>query len=266
MKHIFISGWSWSHWKDLIDRKIFLWLGEIPIIVRSNQTLCFPWSHAIITPIRVTSKIIENILNLSWDSVQIVNFAWVMATTPNNEFWRVSNIHCLFWPWVTNNLNAIVTKNKNEFSLLIENNLKNAWVNLIELSPDEHDKKMAIIQWLAHFCEILLWIYFRDRDEVVQLLSHWKTSDIVIEDMITLNPYSEKIIKELGFLIADGIELWDIFVSISSNWLNDLDIDTILTPNFKRVYNFFLKYKWFYIDNFNFNMNNLKQMIYFAKN
>ncbi|MDD2907386.1 MAG: prephenate dehydrogenase/arogenate dehydrogenase family protein [Candidatus Gracilibacteria bacterium] len=265
MKHIFIPGGFGSHGKDLINRGIFSGSDKLPIIVRSNQKIIFPGNYAIITPIKLTCTLIENILTLDSNSVQIVNFAGIMGTSPNVDG-RVTNIHCLFGPGVTENLNAIVTKNKNDFSLLVERNLENAGVNLIELSPAEHDKNMAIIQGLAHFCEILLGMYFKDNKDVINLLAQWKTSENVIEDMITLNPYFTIILEKILLGIKSGKDLAEIFLSLSLDNIDNDILSKIKTPNFQRVLYFFLTHKGFYIDDSNFIIDNLKSMISIARN
>lgn len=265
MNNIFIEWWFWNHWRDLISRDIFWW-AKLPILVWRNQFFLFPWNHAVITPIRITNEIIKNILSFWNDRTQIVNFSWIMWTSTWIDDARVTNIHCLFWPWVNTNLTAVVTEVKNDFSLKLERNLEKAGIKLLEMSPENHDEKMAIIQWLANFCEVILWFYFWNRLEVVDLLSKWQTNATVIEDMIFLNKYFDNIRENIYLLLNGWNDLSDIFLSISEKYLSDNDFKKLCTPNFLRVFDFFSKNKWFIINEYVDNSDNFLDMISIAKN
>lgn len=264
MKNTFIEWWLWNHWRDLISRNIFWW-DISPILVRRDQVFLFPWNHAIITPIRITNEIIKNILRYWNDKTLIVNFSWIMWTSSWIIDDRVTNIHCLFWPWVNTNLTAVVTEVKNEFSLKLEKNLEKSWIKLLELSPENHDEKMAIIQWLANFCEVILWFYFKNRPEVLELLSKWQTSENVIEDMVFLNKYFDNIRERVQLLLNEWNDLSDIFLSISNDYLKNDDFQKLCTPNFKRVFEFFSKNKWFIINKNSDNSVSFLDMMSIAK-
>ncbi|MDD3145354.1 MAG: hypothetical protein PHV23_04555 [Candidatus Gracilibacteria bacterium] len=265
MNNIFIEGGFGNHGRDLISRDIFGG-AKLPILVGRNQFFLFPGNHAVITPIRITNEIIKNILSFGNDRTQIVNFSGIMGTSTGIDDARVTNIHCLFGPGVNTNLTAVVTEVKNDFSLKLERNLEKAGIKLLEMSPENHDEKMAIIQGLANFCEVILGFYFGNRLEVVDLLSKWQTNATVIEDMIFLNKYFDNIRENIYLLLNGGNDLSDIFLSISEKYLSDNDFKKLCTPNFLRVFDFFSKNKGFIINEYVDNSDNFLDMISIAKN
>lgn len=240
MTNFFVPWWNWNHARDLINRWVFNGCGK-PIIVRSSQQLILPWYHAIFTPISTTKRVIWDIL---WarKEPKIINFAWIMQTSE----W-VPNIHCLFWPWKNQDLKAIVTDIKNDFSRKVENNLRELSIKIIELSPEEHDKKMAIIQALPHFCEILLYLFFEKNAEVKTLLNWWNTKPNIIIEMIKYNIFFEEIFNELNTYLKLWTDIADIFIYLSEKFLQKWDKEMFQTPNFKIVFDFFIHNHGFYL-------------------
>jgi hypothetical protein len=75
-----------------------------------------------------------------------------MSTSPNG----IHNLHFLFGPQATKNLSvATAWVLSNPWRALLDNAAKKS-MRIIETTREEHDKKMAIIQWLSHFLLVLL--------------------------------------------------------------------------------------------------------------
>lgn len=71
--------------------------------------------------------------------------------------------HPMFGPFVSSIAGQIFvltpeeeTKKDDRYKFLV-NYLKKSWAKVIESTPKEHDKMMAVVQWLTHFDMFVLW-------------------------------------------------------------------------------------------------------------
>lgn len=79
------------------------------------------------------------------------------------EWVLVIPTHPMFWPYVKTIASQIFVltpdekTSKDDRYEWLKNYLKSAWANVYETSPLEHDKMMAVIQWLTHFNLFTFW-------------------------------------------------------------------------------------------------------------
>ena len=72
--------------------------------------------------------------------------------------------HPMFWPstWIIDGqiiaLTPLSENDKQDLRYIyLKSLLKKLWAKIIEESPKEHDKMMAVVQWLTHFDMFVLW-------------------------------------------------------------------------------------------------------------
>lgn len=73
------------------------------------------------------------------------------------EWVLVIPTHPMFWPYISSIASKIIVltpeeKVKIDYRYVyLKDFLENSWATVIESSPLEHDKMMAVVQWLTHF-------------------------------------------------------------------------------------------------------------------
>lgn len=72
--------------------------------------------------------------------------------------------HPMFWPstwsiaWQIIVLTPIKDEDKNDIRYkFLKSFLEKSWAKVVESNPEEHDKMMAVVQWLTHFDMFVLW-------------------------------------------------------------------------------------------------------------
>ncbi len=216
-----IHGQNGQHAQDLITR----WLispestGEQLIIVPITQT---------------TQKIIHLLDTKVVKQPEIVNFAGVMTTSPS----AIANLHFLFGPWITTDLKVAVAWPKTLSIQKILNTANNQWIRIIETTRTEHDRKMAVIQWLSHLVLILIWERWDERVHST-LIKPWKTPTNTIVDMIFANPFAEDIAIEFFELLPrnnhNPLKTFKHIVTRHLTWVDRINFST---PNFDRIISF----------------------------
>jgi len=231
MKHnIEIFGWNWQHWTDLIqNRWVFEWIDHT--IIWEWQTQSSQITKAIIISISETKQLIETIIQ-NEQSENIINFSWVMSTTPESIRWNkwVENFHFLFWPKWVNNLKCAIAfeKELSPLAQTIVHNTKKQWISIIETSMEEHDKSMALIQWLNHLVRQLL-LHCNIQANLPEINTTLQT----VQDMILLNPHMDWVMRSLHIsLWSDQVNLSDIFNTLIEENLTKEDIQNFSTPAF----------------------------------
>lgn len=169
----------------------------------------------VCVPIRVTQEIIEKISPYVRKDALLSDFTSVKVMPSNvmKKFFNGNIIAChpLFGPGVSLNNQKIVfcpIKGK-EFVNEYKDLLTNIGLEVIEMTPKEHDKEMAIIQSMNHFSNIV----FADslKKENFNLKSKLATPAFKLKraligrmlsqdsslypDILVYNPYSKKFIK-----------------------------------------------------------------------
>jgi hypothetical protein len=232
-----IHGKDGQHASDIQKR----WLFE-----NTHQT-----DHAVIVPISATRYVVSSLLQNSISSRNIVNFSGVMNTSPNG----IHNIHFLFWPNATGKLSVATTWDISLPGRIILDNAQKNGIHIIETTREEHDEKMAIIQWLSNFLLILIWE--SDEAEIQKwLIDPWKTTENTIKDMIFQNSPMEIVIKEFFDQIKkNSNDPIKTFWYLVNKYITSEDMRKFSTPNFKRIIdclwnNIQLKLSSEYIDNF----------------
>jgi len=225
---------GWQHAKDLNNRWIFKNFNT-EIIEKDFKPNIEAKSSVIVVPISQTKWAITKIMESNPEQ-EIINFSWVMSTTPENST-QINNLHFLFWPNAKKWLKVAFAWN---FSPRVNKIIKNvtcAWITAIETDIDTHDRVVSIIQALSHMFIFLSWM-----SDNKSLISEWNTPDLTILDMILENP---KFIGLLNDLISH-IQVWDnlseIFLDNVAT-LTEININNFWTPTFLRVINFCMKNK-----------------------
>ncbi len=257
IKQVAIIWWEWNFWKFAWDLISQTWIkvknisenttqGEKIKIINDSQIIIFS------IPI---SNIVETIRDyteyLIWDKL-VMDITW-MKINPMRELknLNVNEIvwtNPMFWP-IGNNLKwkkIIFSEEKcwNKWKF-VRRVLKKSWANLIKLSPEEHDEKMAIIQSLTHIMNIVfmktikdLWYHPEELEEIetpiykLQSFISWRflnQSWALYADMQMLNPYFLE--NVLPILINNLIEIWNI----------DLNKDK---KNFIKTFNELYEFLW----------------------
>lgn len=216
-----VHGKWWQHAQDLERRWIFNGLDS-----QVDHT------HAVIIPIYLTRAHITELLKDGVaDPQDVVNLSGVMSTSPNG----IHNLHFLFGPQATKNLSvATAWVLSNPWRALLDNAAKKG-MRIIETTREEHDKKMAIIQWLSHFLLVLLgWL---NNDDIQKsLIDPWVAPIGTVQDMIFQNSPAEGIITEFFDTIWwNGNDPLKTFQAIIDKHLTPNDIERFSTPNFRRI-------------------------------
>lgn len=190
--------------------------------------------HAVVVPIASTRYKIASLLEEWVHSEDIVNLAGVMSTSPNGTH----NLHFLFGPNAVGDLSVATAGHISEPGRIILDNAENQGIRIIETSREEHDTKMAIIQWLAHF--LLVFIGETQHANIIReaLIDQWKTPSNTVQDMIFHNTPTEFIIREFfDKLWKNGNDPLKTFSHIVDLHVSHHDIMKFSTPNFKRIMN-----------------------------
>lgn len=216
-----IHGLNGQHSQDLIRR----WL--ISLEPTGEQL--------IIVPIIQTGQKIMQLLDTKVvKQPDIVNFAGVMTTSPN----AIANLHFLFGPWITKDLKVAVAWPTTPLIQKILDTVHGQKIRIIETTRIEHDRKMAIIQWLSHLVLILIWECWNQHVQST-LIKPWKTPENTIIDMIFANPFAEDIAIEFFELLPKNnhnpIKTFKHIVNKHLIWDDMFDFST---PNFDRIISF----------------------------
>lgn len=71
--------------------------------------------------------------------------------------------HPMFWPWLSSIAGQIfvLTPEKEAFDdyryVIFKATLENLWARILETTPEDHDKMMAVVQWLTHYSMFVIW-------------------------------------------------------------------------------------------------------------
>lgn len=262
MKTINIFWWKWQHASNLIDRWIFNDL-SINTIEKNESLPINSWTNAIIVWITETQNLINEIIQ-SWQKTwEIINFSWIMSTTPEHIRWHkwISNFHFLFWPKAQENLKVVVAWDLSETSQKIIDNAKSKSIKIIESTIEEHDSKMAVTQALTHLFIFLSGL--SDNPNKHLLIKEWNTPNNTIADMIFENRFFTKIL--LNITLTNNLS--KTFINTVKNNLNDKDIENFWTPTFLRVMKFAQENK--VLSNYKvaefFNKENIKKDVFIEK-
>ncbi len=229
-QNIDVFGWNWQHWSDLIlNRWIFDWM-SVKIIWEKQETNS-QQTKVIIIPISKTKQLINKLIEWG-QTTNIINFSWIMSTTPEEIRWNswVENFHFLFWLKAANDLKCVLAFDETLSSLgnkIIKNCRKNS-IQIIDSSIEEHDKKMAFIQWLNHLVRQLLL-----HSNIQTDLPIINTTLQTVQDMILLNPHMASIIKKFNAVFyMDEFNLSSFFNQLIDENLTKADIENFSTPAF----------------------------------
>jgi len=191
MKTISILWWKWlfGKWiekqinKNFPNNKIILtWKWDDNISAVKNADIII-----FSIPISETVAVIKEV----WDYIP----AWAIVldiTSVKNEPCKAMQkyigkkatiipTHPMFWPFFDDiNWQVIVMTpksnvKKNKNYLFLKKILEEKWANIVETTPINHDKSMAIVQWLTHFVLFVMWETIRrfksDLSEINKLSS-----------------------------------------------------------------------------------------------
>lgn len=223
LPHTKIYGGKGSHAQDLLKRWLLI----------SGKEWC--GAHFVTLPIStIESAILELLLERQIPQWQIVSFSGVMTKSPNG----VPAMHYLFGPWATKGLKVAVANTSPKYPPLVQSLLDQAQskgIKIIETSRTEHDKKMAVIQWLMHLWLVLVWGRWSD-DIKTSLIEPWKTPIQTIIDMIHANPFAEEAIKDF----FDALPKYNHNINFALQAVVDkhltcTDIENFWTPNSDRI-------------------------------
>ena len=190
MKNITIIGWTDWFWKWLADFLIKNFWEEISLIItwrnikkweRVADELWCDFSDnnlesvknadlvIFAVPIAFMEKTIEEIApNIEkWavaaDICSIKIWPSLALKKYSPEWVLVIPTHPMFWPFVSTIAWQIFVLTpeegvKNDFRYkFLKNFLEKSWAKVVEESSENHDKIMAIVQWLTHFNMFAIW-------------------------------------------------------------------------------------------------------------
>lgn len=189
IKKITIIGWTSWFWewlakflkKDFWEINIIIiWRNaekwektakKIWVIFSNNSEKEVKNSDIVIfsTPISQTEKIIKNIwpkINPNAIVADVTSIKWFPAKTMKNYCPKtciIIPIHPMFWPSISSIASQVFVlcpeekiKKENSY-IFLKKYIEKKWWNIIETSPKEHDKIMAVVQWLTHFSLFTIW-------------------------------------------------------------------------------------------------------------
>jgi hypothetical protein len=187
----------------------------------------------LVINIEQTGMKIRELLTWGVSQENIINFCGVMTKWPN----AITNLHFLFWPDANNDLKVAIAWPKSKLCETILERVNTSNIRIIETSRTEHDRKMAIIQWLSHLFLLLIWEH-DERSIQSDLIHPWKTPINTVSDMIFENPFAENIaIEFFDWLINSKWKFpFETFQHIVRKHLSQKDMDDFSTPNFNRIF------------------------------
>lgn len=187
--------------------------------------------QSVVVPIFATRYVVSLLLQEWISGENIVNLSGLMSTSPS---W-IHNLHFLFGPNAQENLFVATAGNISKPGRVILDNAEKKGIWIIETSREEHDRKMAVIQWLANFLLVFIW---RTADEYIRksLIEPWKTTESTIQDMIFQNNPVESLLNEFFYTLKiNKNDPLKTFWCLVGKYLRPEDIEKFSTPNFRRI-------------------------------
>jgi len=247
---------SSKHFSDLYPRWVFEWF-NLRGILRWKSANGIPENLVILTTtLRVIAKQVRHITDnpditlLSLAGLMNPKIIW--KDTPIKSPDKIINIHFLFWEWTKKDLKIALSANGRDIEdlpLSIQQIIKNTqklWMKIIKTNPEEHDEKMAYVQWLPHR---ILAVLSAVRKLPPEVENPWKNNVPVSTcvDMILRNNYMQEVTKSfLSHFIRNWNNISEAWKSIFTDDVMQ-DFEKWKTPNFRRV-DTFLREKEIIID------------------
>jgi hypothetical protein len=235
MKTIAIHGHNWNHAQDIIKRGVFEWFHLTPVEIGDDIPTENIDAHMIFLPITETRKRIMDIIWNTHSLPTIINFSGIQETSPTQLFQDgiVSNIHFLFGPNMqAEDLKASLATTDHTQSIIswILANIERLWIRVIPHTKEDHDKKVAITQGLAHTLFLAM--------SEIGILPHtlferWKQVPASTSGgMIHLNRFVRACVETL----IERIETWISVRESLQEIVSWAQIAEFTTPNFDRIF------------------------------
>jgi len=189
VKKIVIIGWTSGFWKWLAlfiknefpeNNIVITWRNiekwekiakEVWVIFSNNNKKEVQNADIVIfsTPISKTEEIIKEVwpeINPTWIVLDVCSIKWFPTKALKKYCPKTCTIiptHPMFWPSISSIASQVFvlcpdekTKEKKSY-IFLKQYLEKKWANIIESNPEEHDKMMAVVQWLTHFSLFTIW-------------------------------------------------------------------------------------------------------------
>lgn len=254
INQIAIFWWEWNFWKFMWNIITNTWIKVVNILENTKEKekkLIIENSDVIIFCVPI-NKVIDTIKTnadiIIWDKL-VLDVTWIK--TPAMEELKKLNVteivwtHPMFWPfWDNLKWKKIVFSPEKVWKKwsFIKKILIKSWAKLTNLSPEEHDKKMAIIQALTHIINIIfiktikdVWFHPRELESLqtplfqLQSLIWWRmltqSSELYADMQMSNSVFLEEVLNILKGNLDSLIEIdisWDKkwFVELFE-WLSD---------------------------------------------
>lgn len=234
INQVVIIWWEWKFWEFAWNLISQTWIKVVNIlentteqekqgIINNSQVIIFS------VPISQTVEIIKSFADmLTWDKL-VMDFTWLKS----GAVWELKKLnvyeivwtHPMFWPfWDNLRWKKIIFSEEKTWKKwkFVRRLLKKSWANLINLSPEEHDKKMAIIQALTHILNFIfiktikdLWFHPNELEQLqtpiyeLQALISWRFltqggnlyADMQIENQFFLQEVLPILTENLSILL-----------------------------------------------------------------
>ena len=185
MKKITIIGWSDWFWKWLAWFILKHFRNDVILTItwRDNNKLSSVWNELkcnyttdnlsvipdsditiFAVPIAITEKIIEmyapylKLWSMVLDVTSIKKWPSNALEKYSPKWVLVLPTHPMFWPYISSIAGQIFVlcpikdEDKNdERYIFLKNFLIKSWARVVEETAEDHDKMMAVVQWLTHF-------------------------------------------------------------------------------------------------------------------
>ena len=101
-------------------------------------------------------SIVADVCSIKWFPAKVMK-----EYSPKNTL--IIPVHPMFWPYVSSIADQIFVLTPDEEVKsdkrykFFKDFLQSKWAKIIETTPQEHDKMMAIVQWLTHISMFMVW-------------------------------------------------------------------------------------------------------------
>lgn len=174
-----LAGYIWKKFQKEVDIKI-TWVNKEKLslaakkigVTYSTDNIESVRDADIVVfsvPISYTNDIIKEVIphvkngSVVLDVTSIKNEPAKAMLENAPEWVLVIPTHPMFWPYISSIASQIIVltpeeKVKIDYRYVyLKDFLENSWATVIESSPLEHDKMMAVVQWLTHFNMFVIW-------------------------------------------------------------------------------------------------------------
>jgi len=237
-----LAGYIWKKFQKEVDIKI-TWVNkeklslaakEIGVTYSTDNIESVRDADIVVfsVPISYTNDIIKEVIphvkkgSVVLDVTSIKNEPAKAMLENAPEWVLVIPTHPMFWPYISSIASQIIVltpeeKVKIDYRYVyLKDFLENSWVTVIESSPLEHDKMMAVVQWLTHFNMFVIWetinrLSFDIKKSMNFVSPIYKMLISMVSRYVWHNP---KLYGDIQINNKEVLEVYNIFMEVTNDF------------------------------------------------